>query len=111
MSLAAPVSANYSAGPYARAGGAFTVDVGTPSLSQTAANFAFGSGANVRHLSVMDPASPVVKMQLPGPERDVPFSSANPALLEQWLSNSYFDLPFGDQIDPVAVASEHFTSE
>jgi penicillin amidase len=111
VSLGAVVTAKYSTGPFARAGGAFTVDVGTPSLSRSAADFSFGSAANVRHLSVMDPASPVLKMQLPGPERDAPFPAANPALLDQWLSNSYFDFAFGDQIDGVAVGSEHFIPE
>jgi len=111
VSLSALVTGNYAPGPYARAGGAFTVDVGTPTLSHAATDFAFVSGANVRHISVMDPMSPVVKMQLPGPERDGPISSATPALLDQWLQNRYFDLTFGAQIDAVAVESEHFTSE
>jgi acyl-homoserine lactone acylase PvdQ len=111
VSLAAPVTANYSPGPYARAGGAFTVDVGTPSLSRSEPDFAFGAGSSVRHISVMDPASPVVKMQLPGPERDAPSSSANSALLDQWLSNAYFDFAFGDQIDEAAVATQPFAPE
>jgi hypothetical protein len=54
--------------------------------------------------------SPVVKMQLPGPERDAPVSSANPVLLDQWLSNTYFDFAFGDQIDDAVVSVQSFTA-
>ena len=110
VSLSALVSNGYSPGPYARAGGAFTVDVGTPSLSQPDPDFAFAASANVRHISVLDPMSPVVKMQLPGPERDAPVSSANPVLLDQWLSNTYFDFAFGDQIDDAVVSVQSFTA-
>jgi len=111
VSLAALPIPNYAPGPFARAGGAFTVDVGTPSLSRSDADFAFTSAANVRHISVMDAANPVVKMQLPGPERDAPYSSAHTTLLEQWLSNQYFDFAFGDQIAGTALATETFISE
>ena len=59
----------------------------------------------------MDPTAPITKMQLPGPERDGPTSSARLDLLDQWLSNTYFDLPFGDQIDAAAVSSQSFTPQ
>jgi len=111
VSLASQLTSNYSPGPFARAGGAFTVDVGTPSLSRLEPDFAFGTGSSVRHVSLMDPKNPVVKMQLPGPERDAPFSSADPALLEQWLGNRYFDFAFGDQIADATVASQTFEPE
>jgi len=39
----------------------------------------------------MDPAKPVVKMQLPGPERDGPAVLVGPDLLGQWVKNTYFD--------------------
>jgi penicillin G amidase len=108
VSLASLSTPEFAPGPFARAGGAFTVDVGTPSLSQADPDFAFGSAASVRHISLMDPATPVVKMQLPGPERDAPYSAANGVLLDQWLSNTYFDLAFARQDEP---ADELFTSE
>ncbi|HEX8111683.1 MAG TPA: penicillin acylase family protein, partial [Kofleriaceae bacterium] len=91
VSLLALVTNGYSPGPYARPGGAFTVDVGNPSLTGGGINFSYGSGGNVRHISLMDPAKPVVKMQLPGPERDGPAITSRPDLLGQWVRNSYFD--------------------
>lgn len=109
LSFAAFGTPEYAPGPFARAGGAFTVDVGTPSLSRAEPDFAFTAAASVRHLSVMSSASPVVKMQLPGPERDAPYSAASHSLLEQWLSNTYFDFAVGDSAS--GVSSETFTSE
>jgi acyl-homoserine lactone acylase PvdQ len=108
--LLALITTNFEPGPYARPGGAFTVDVGTPSTSSAGLAFPFGSSGNVRHISVMDPAKPVVKMQLPGPERDVPvlFDGAN--LLLHWVMNEYFDYAIGDQIDAVAVSTQTFTA-
>jgi len=109
VSLAALPAQEFAPGPFARAGGAFTVDVGTPALSRAEPDFAFGTAANVRHISVMDAADPVVKMQLPGPERDAPFSSASHVLLDEWLNNTYFD--FGDSSGGAAVGTETFVSE
>ena len=95
VSLLALVTNGYSPGPYARPGGAFTVDVGTPVADRRGLDFAYGSGGNVRHISLMDPAKPVVKMQLPGPERDGPAVTVGPDLLGQWVKNSYFDYAVG----------------
>ena len=111
VSLLALVTTRYEPGPYARPGGAFTVDVGSPSLSGGGLTFPYFSGGNVRHISVMDPAKPVVKMQLPGPERDSATGFAGgPDLLGQWVKNSYFDFAFGDQINTanVTVSTESF---
>lgn len=108
VSLAALLSQEFAPGPFARAGGAFTVDVGTPSLSRAEPDFAFGSAANVRHISLMDALNPTLKMQLPGPERDAPYSSASGILLDEWLSNTYFDFGSRDQSDG---ATETFVSE
>jgi len=105
------VTVGYEPGPYARPGGAFTVDVGNPSLTGTGPSFAFGSSGNVRHISVMDPipANARVRMQLPGPERDVPAGQvAGPDLLGDWARNRYFDLAHGAQIDATAAASQRF---
>ena len=106
------VTQGYQPGPYARPGGAFTVDVGNPSLSSASlGSFSYGSSGNVRHISVMDPAAPIVKMQLPGPQRDVATSNLyGPDLLGLWVTNTYFDFPYKDSIAPNAVASQSFTA-
>jgi penicillin amidase len=111
VSQLALVTTNYQPGPYARPGGAFTVDVGSPSLSAGGIDFGFASSGNVRHISVMDPAAPVVKMQLPGPERDNPTLFVGPDLLGQWVANKYFDFAFGTQSDAVAVSTQTFTAQ
>jgi penicillin amidase len=109
VSLLQLVTTNYEPGPYARPGGAFTVDVGNPSVnSADGLSFPYSSGGNVRHISVMDPGAPKVKMQLPGPERDGPSTSPGPNLLGGWVSNTYFDFAFGSQISDVAVSSQTF---
>lgn len=110
VSLLALVTNGYEPGPYARPGGAFTVDVGTPSTSAKGLEFPFSSSGNVRHISVMDAGTPVVKMQLPGPERDGPTGFGGPDLLGQWVLNKYFDFLFGNQIDSGSVSTQTFTA-
>jgi penicillin amidase len=110
LPLLALITTNYQPGPYARPGGAFTVDVGTPSTSASGLAFPFGASGNVRHISLMDPAKPVVKMQLPGPERDVPVLFGGPDLLLQWVKNQYFDYATSSQIDAVVVSTQTFTA-
>ena len=92
----------------ARPGGLFTLDVGNPSMSGSATqgDFTFTSGSNVRHISVMSVDRPIVRMQMPGAERDGSGSAAGPDLLGQWARNVYFDLPFGDQIDRTATSTQ-----
>jgi hypothetical protein len=59
----------------------------------------------------MDPAAPVVRMQLPGPQRDVATSNLyGPDLLGLWVTNTYFDFPYKDSIAPNAVASQSFSA-
>jgi hypothetical protein len=58
----------------------------------------------------MDPGTPVVKMQLPGPERDGPDIVIGPNLLGQWVANQYFDFAFGDQINAVSVSTQTFSA-
>jgi penicillin amidase len=111
VSLLALVTSGYSPGPFARPGGAFTVDVGSPSLTGAGLAFSFGSSGNVRHISLMDPVKPVVKMQLPGPERDGPAVTTTPDLLGQWVRNSYFDYAAGGQISAAAVATQTFQAQ
>jgi acyl-homoserine lactone acylase PvdQ len=111
VSLLQLVTTNYSPGPYARPGGIFTVDVGSPSLSGSGLDFQYFSGGNVRHISVMDQGNPIVKMQLPGPERDAPALFVGPDLLGQWVTITYFDFAFGSQIDAAAVSTQSFTAQ
>jgi penicillin amidase len=108
VSLLELVTTDFEPGPYARPGGAFTVDVGSPGLSGGGVEFPYGSSGNVRHISLMDPSKPVMKMQLPGPERDGPTQFVGPDLLGQWVKNTYFDFAFGDQINAVAVSNQTF---
>ncbi len=102
------VTLGYEPGPFARPGGAFTVDVASPSPS--GAGFTFRSSANVRHVSVMDPVTAVVRMQLPGPEVSRPYGVVvGPDLLADWARNKYFDYAHGDQILTSTVATQRFT--
>jgi penicillin amidase len=105
------VSLGYTPGPFARPGGAFTVDVASPSLSGSGTSFAFGSSGNVRHVSVMDPSAPRVRMQLPGPQASQPYGvTVGPDLLADWARNTYFDYAHGDQILGTTVATRAFTA-
>jgi penicillin amidase len=108
VSLFPLVTNGFEPGPYARPGGAFTVDVGSPSLSAAGLSFPYGSGGNVRHISLMDPAKPTTKMQLPGPERDGATGLVGPDLLGQWVQNKYFDFVLGAAIDSAAVSTQSF---
>jgi penicillin amidase len=108
--LLALITTDYSPGPYARPGGAFTVDVGTPSVAASGLAFPYSSGSNVRHISVMA-STPIVKMQLPGPERDVPALIEGSDLLGGYALNQYFDFAFGDQSDAVAVSTQTFKAQ
>ena len=116
-SAAAPlIAGGFSAGPYARPGGALTVDVGNPDGSQSSPlGFTYSHGSNVRHISVMDPiaANAIIKMQLPGPEHDGPSGlfASDPNLLLQWVQNQPFDYAFGHQVDGQAVAVQGFTAQ
>ena len=110
--LLALVTTNFNPGPFARPGGLFTVDVGAPSQETSSGlSFPYAAGGNVRHISVMDPGTPVVKMQLPGPERDGPDFLPGPNLLGQWVSNTYFDFAFGDQINATSVSTQTFSAQ
>jgi acyl-homoserine lactone acylase PvdQ len=109
VSQLALVTTSYTLGPYARPGGQSTVDVGSPiAIAGSGIQFAVNTGANLRQIAVMDPARPIVKMQLPGPERDSRAYGIGPDLLGQWVRNTYFDFAFGDQIAGTAVAIQRF---
>src|SRR3954465_6628550 len=115
VSPASPLIANgFTSGPFARPGGALTVDVGNPGGSQSSPlGFAYGSGSNVRHISGMDPNTPQVKVQLPGPGRDVPCGSFTntTALLDQYVNNVYFDFLHGHQIDNKGASAQGFSKQ
>jgi penicillin G amidase len=95
QSLVFPLVAGlFNPGPYARPGGAFTVDVGSPGLrSDFVLSFPYGSGSNVRWIAVMDGSA--TKEQLPGPQVDGPLYPGSPGLLGQYVVNEYFDFPYG----------------
>jgi hypothetical protein len=115
-SAAAPlIAGGYAAGPFARAGGAFTVDVATPDRSQSSLlGFSYSHGSNVRFIAeVGDPATAVTKMQLPGPERDAPYGvfSSTPDLLGQYVQNQSFDFALGHQVDANAISVQGFSAQ
>jgi penicillin G amidase len=96
QSLVFPLVAGfYNPGPYARPGGAFTVDVGTPSLrTDNVLSFQYGSGSNVRWIAVMDGST--TKDQLPGPQIDGPTYPGTMGLLSEYVVNQYFEFPYGE---------------
>jgi len=116
QSAGAPlIAAPFSAGPYARPGGAETVDVGDPDSSQSSPlAFAYSHGSNVRFIAVMDSpagANAQAKMQLPGPERDAPaVLSSSLTLLEMYVQNLYFDFLYGHQVDNKGLPTQRFTA-
>jgi acyl-homoserine lactone acylase PvdQ len=94
----APVAAG--APPIARPGGLFTVDVGNPSVTERGLQFSFNHGASIRHVSVMDPRFPRMRVQLPGAERDAGAATTTTPvvdLLALWSRNAYVDLSIGDR--------------
>jgi acyl-homoserine lactone acylase PvdQ len=114
--LAPLIAAPFEAGPFARPGGALSVDVANPSSSQSSPlGFAYGSGSNVRFISVMDPAAAnaQVKMQLPGPQRDGPYGLffSSPDLLGMYVQNQYFDFLYGHQVDNKGLSAQRFTAQ
>jgi len=95
QSLVFPLVAGFfNPGPYARPGGAFTDDVGSPSLrTDDVLSFPYGSGSNVRWIAVMDGSA--TEEQLPGPIIDGPTFPGSAGLLSQYVVNEYFDFPYG----------------
>ena len=105
----------FAAGPFARPGGAGSVDVGNPDGSQSSPlGMTYSHGSNVRWIAVMtDAASAVSKMQLPGPQHDGPqgLFANSPDLLGLYVRNQYFDFAYGHQIDAGGVSSQGFTAQ
>jgi penicillin amidase len=111
----ATLVAPFASGPFARPGGAFTVDVGSPSLQKnTKLDFSYGHGSNVRHVSLMstDASANVCKMQLPGAEKDGPWTKGQaPDLVGQYMMNKYFDFLIGTAVNQSAYSTETFSAQ
>ena len=61
----------------------------------------------------MDPdaANALVKMQLPGLERDAPGALSNTlTLLNMYVQNQYFDFLYGHQVDNKGLPTQRFTA-
>ncbi len=89
------IDPGFRPGPYARPGGAWTVDVGAPAFNSSAnLSFAYRSGGNVRWVAAMDGMAEHTFMQLPGVESEEAFPTNQPTMLTQWVLNQYFNFPF-----------------
>jgi hypothetical protein len=115
LSPAAPlVGGGFSGGPFARPGGALSVDVGNPDTTQsTPLGFTYSHGSNVRFIGeIQAPATSTIFMQLPGLEHDAPFGVfANSLdLLTPYAGNQYFNYLMSHQVDSQAVSSQGFAA-
>jgi penicillin amidase len=115
LSPAAPlVSGGFQGGPFARPGGAFSVDVGNPDNSQsTPLGMTYSHGSNIRFVGeIQAPAASTVFMQLPGLEKDQPFGvfANTPDLLTPYAGNQYFNYLMSTQINANAVSSQGFAA-
>ena len=115
LSPAAPlVSGGFQGGPFARPGGALSVDVGNPDGSQSSPlGFTYSHGSNVRFIGdIQAPASSTTLMQLPGLQKDQPFGvfANTPDLLTPYAANQYFNYLMNHQVDANAVSSQGFAA-
>jgi penicillin amidase len=116
LSPAAPlISGGFSGGPFARPGGALSVDVGNPDSSQsTPLGFTYSHGSNVRFVSEVQTSTAATNtnnfMQLPGVEHDAKFGvfSSTHDLLTDYAGNVYFNYLMGHQVDNQVVSSQGF---
>ncbi|HSP18548.1 MAG TPA: penicillin acylase family protein, partial [Myxococcaceae bacterium] len=104
------IDPGFRPGPYARPGGAWTVDVGAPApSSSTNLGFPYRSGGNVRWVAAMDGTLAHTFMQLPGVESASAYpGDGQPTMLNQWVQNQYFNFPFQTS-DVTSVRSESFS--
>ena len=92
--------ATYNIGPFAAAGGQYTVNVASPNARSIPADgkpwdFAFSAGPSVRFVIEATPSGPHMTYELPGGadlHTDSPFFNN---LLPNWLANKPIDFPFG----------------
>jgi hypothetical protein len=113
LSPTAPlIGGGFSGGPFARPGGALSVDVGNPDATQsTPLGFTYSHGSNVRFIGeIQAPASSTILMQLPGVEHDAQFGVfAGPTdMLTPYVGNQYFHYLMNHQVDANAVSSQGF---
>ncbi len=103
------IDPGFRPGPYARPGGAWTVDVGAPTGRSSAdLSFAYRSGGNVRWVAAMDGTAANTFMQLPGVESEEAFPTNQPTMLTQWVLNQYFNFPFQSS-EVTSTRSETFS--
>lgn len=113
-SPAAPlIASGFSGGPFARPGGALSVDVGNPDASQsTPLGFTYSHGSNVRFIGEIEaPATSTILMQLPGVEHDAPFGTAvgSADLLTPYAANQYFTYLMNHEVDAATVSTQGFS--
>jgi len=103
------VDQGFNPGPFARPGGASTVDVGNPAGGDpNNLNFAYSSGSNVRWAAVLDGTLANTTFQLPGLEFGGPFTPSAPGMLGDYLTNTYFQWPF-QGADVTSIRTESYT--
>jgi penicillin amidase len=115
QSPAAPlVAGGFQAGPFARPGGALTVDVGNPDSNQsTPLGQAYSHGSNVRFIGeILPPANANTLMQLPGIQHDQPFGvfSNTADLITPYVQNQYFNYLMSTQVNSNAVSTQGFAA-
>lgn len=98
---------DFNNGQYAGEGGFSTVNVANPSQNPND-GFAFGHGASMRWLCEGKPEGMRCSLQIPGGQSAKQSSPYYANFLERWLTNTPWDVPFGDEI---ANPSEAFTIE
>jgi penicillin amidase len=111
LSPAAPlIAGGFSGGPFARPGGALSVDVGNPDGSQSSPlGFTYSHGSNVRFIGeIQDPTASTNLMQLPGLERDVQFQPGPTDLLTPYAANTYFNYLMNHTVDANTVSTQTF---
>jgi penicillin amidase len=113
-SPAAPlVASGFTGGPFARPGGALSVDVGNPDANQTSPlGFTYSHGSNVRFIGEIEsPATSTILMQLPGVEHDAPFGTfvGSTDLLTPYAANQYFTYLMNHEVDAATVSTQGFS--
>ena len=102
------IDSQFRPGPYPRPGGAWTVDVGSPTgRSSSLLSFAYGAGGNVRWLAAMDGTAANTFMQLPGVESGGPYPGGS-TMLTDWVLNKYFNFPHASA-EVTSVRSETYS--
>lgn len=96
---------DFNNGKYAGEGGFSTVNVANPSQAVDQ-GFSFGHGASMRWICEGKPEGMRCNLQIPGGQSAKRSSPYYANFLERWLTNTPWDMPFGDEI---ANPIEEFT--